>query len=57
MDMSTTQTKETIRCSEDASICMVQRVDGSLECPTQEDMDRLPLGADLTAEEIDGLDS
>lgn len=46
----------TIRYSEDASICMTDD-DGVFSAPTQEEMDTLPVGDDLTEEEIDGLDS
>lgn len=47
---------KTIRYSADASICIVDE-DGSFTVATQEDMDTLPVGVDLTDEEVDGLDS
>ena len=45
-----------IRFSSDAAICMVEE-DGKFRCATQDDMDALPVGTDLTDEEIDNLDS
>ena len=47
---------KTIRYSEDASICMVEDLDG-FHAATQSEMDSLPVGEDLTDEEIAGLDS
>ena len=44
---------ETIRYSKDASICIVHNSKtGEYSCPTQDDMDTLPVGPDLTDEEI-----
>ena len=49
---------ETIRYSKDASICIVHNSKtGEYSCPTQDDMDTLPVGPDLTDEEILLLDS
>ena len=50
------KTTEEIRYSTDGSICMVYDNDGPVRCPTQEDMDTLQVGDDLTAEEIENLD-
>ncbi len=49
--------KAQIRYSADGSINMVQDVDGEFRYATQHDMDTLPVGDDLTEEEIEGLDS
>lgn len=46
----------TIRFSADASICMVQDEDGSFRVATQDDMDTLEVGEDLTDEDIEVLD-
>ena len=48
---------EQIRYSADASICIVQTSDGDFRVADQRDMDTLPVGPDLTEEEIDRLDS
>lgn len=48
---------ETIRYSADASICIVETEDGDFRVATQRDMDTLPVGKDLTDEEIERLDS
>ncbi len=45
-----------IRYSSNASICIVQDADGDFRVATQEDMDTLPVGDDLTDEEVDALD-
>ena len=46
-----------IRFSEDGSISMVW-VDGeAVRVPTQEDMDTLPVGEDMTDEEVEALES
>lgn len=45
-----------LRYSEDASICIVQDEDGEFRAASQEDMDTLPVGKDLTDEEIALLD-
>ena len=50
------KTKMTIRYSEDATICMTDD-DGYFSAPTQEEMDILPVGEDLTEDEIEGLES
>jgi hypothetical protein len=47
---------KTIRYNADAEICMTD-TDGQLTASTQDEMDTLPLGADLTDDEIDCLDS
>lgn len=49
--------KAQIRFSEDGSINIVQDEDGEFRYATQEDMDTLPVGEDLTDEEIDELDT
>lgn len=46
-----------IRSSEDGNINMVQETDGSLTIALQGDIDNLPVGTDLTPEEIESLDS
>lgn len=46
---------ETIRYGE-GGIYLVDDGDGNLRLPTQEEMDSLPVGEDLTDEEIEGLD-
>ena len=48
-----------IRFSKDASISIVwdTAANKAVRCPTQSDMDRLPVGKDLTAKEIKTLDS
>lgn len=46
---------DSIRYSKDASICMAE-VDGELVVASQEQMDTLPLGPDLTDDEIATLD-
>ncbi len=45
-----------LRISQDGSINMVQEEDGSLTVALQEDIDTLPVGPDLTQEEIDNLE-
>lgn len=55
--MTPKKMKEQIRYSADAAICIVQDEDGAFRCADQQDMDTLPVGDDLTAEEIDLLDS
>ena len=45
-----------IRYSPDAVVCMVWCGVEPLRCPTQEDMDRLPVGPDMTEDEMDRLD-
>ena len=47
---------KTIRYSEHATICMTDD-DGHFSAPTQEEMDILPVGEDLTEDEIEGLES
>ena len=51
-------TNEVIRFSVDASISIVWDTvaDEALRCPTQDDVDTLPVGEDLTVEEIETLD-
>lgn len=45
---------EVIRYSKSGSICIVwdKTTNEAVRCPTQDDMDRLPVGKDLTAAEI-----
>jgi hypothetical protein len=45
-----------IRYSQDGSIVMVWRDGKPLRCPTQGDMDSLPVGEDMTDEEVAELD-
>ena len=45
-----------IRYSKDGAVCIVQE-NGNFRVATQSDMDTLPIGADLSLEEIDMLDS
>lgn len=55
--MSDTQTTETIRYSKDGSINMVHNAEtGEFRIATQDDMDTLQVGEDLTDEEIALLD-
>ena len=48
---------EQIRYSADGSVCMVWSGGEPLRCPTQGDMDRLPVGPDMADDEIEQLDS
>ena len=48
---------ETIRYSEDASVCMVWCGGEPIRCPDQDDMDRLPVGPDMNEDELDQLDA
>lgn len=48
--------REEIRYSEDGTVCMVWRDGEPDRCPTQEDMDTLPVGRDMTADEIEQLE-
>jgi hypothetical protein len=45
-----------IRFSEDGLVCVVWADGQALRVPTQHDMDTLPVGDDLTDEELAGLD-
>lgn len=45
-----------IRFSEDGSVSMVWTGGEPVRCPTQEDMNSLPVGEDMTEEEIALLD-
>ena len=45
-----------IRYSADGSVCIVQEEDGSFRVATQDDMDTLEVGPDLTDEDIELLD-
>ena len=49
---------QVIRYSPDASISIVWDTvaDEAVRCPTQWDMDHLPVGKDLTEDEIEALD-
>ncbi len=51
-------TNEVIRYSDDAAICIVwdTATDQAVRCPTQRDMDTLPVGDDLTDAEIETID-
>ena len=48
---------EQIRYSNDGSICMVWSGGEPVRCPTQDDMDRLPVGPDMTEDDVALLDS
>jgi hypothetical protein len=50
---------QVIRFSRDASISIVWDtvLNKAVRCPTQSDMDKLPVGKDLSAKEIKTLDS
>jgi hypothetical protein len=50
------ETMSKIRFSEDGSVCVVWADGQALRVPTQHDMDTLPVGDDLTDEELAGLD-
>ena len=45
-----------IRYSADGNVCMVWRDGEPIRCPTQRDMDTLPVGPDMTADEVDALE-
>jgi hypothetical protein len=47
---------EVIRYDADGTLCMVWADGGAVRCPSQEDMDTLPVGSNLTAEEVDSLE-
>lgn len=47
--------KEEIRYSEDGSVSMVWAEGEPIRCPTQEDIDTLPVGEDMTDEEVENL--
>lgn len=49
---------QVIRFSGDGAISIVwdTEKDEAIRCPTQHDMDTLPVGPDLTAEEIDQIE-
>lgn len=49
-------TTEQIRYSESGSVCMVWCDGEPVRCPTQADMDRLPVGPDMDADEVEQLD-
>jgi len=51
------QREEEIRFSSDGSISMVYRAGEPVRCPTQDDLDTLPVGSDMTADEIECLES
>ena len=55
--MMTTTNREEIRYSADGSINMVYCDGEPVRCPTDQDMDTLPVGPDLTADEIESLES
>lgn len=48
---------EEIRYSGDGSVCMVWSDESPLRAPTQRDMDNLPVGRDMTEDEVASLDS
>jgi len=43
---------ETIRYSSDASVCMVWSDGEPVRCPSQHDMDNLPVGGDMDEDEL-----
>jgi len=45
-----------IRYSKDNTICMVWDETTPVRCPTQHDMDTLPVAEDMTDDEVDQLD-
>lgn len=49
--------KKQVRYSKDGNIVMLQDEDGTLRIPTQDEMDNCESGPDLTAEEIENLES
>ena len=49
-------TNEQIRYSEDGTISMVWADGQPVRCPTQEDLDSLPVGPDMDADEVEQLD-
>jgi len=50
------EARAVIRYNADASVCMVWRDGEPLRCPTQRDMDTLPVGADMSDDEVAQLD-
>ena len=48
--------RDEIRHSDNGSISMVWRDGEPLRCPNQEDMETLPVGEDMTEDEIASLD-
>lgn len=55
--MKTTSQTETIRYSTGGAISMVWCDGEPVCCPTQHDMDTLPVGSDMTSDEIEQLDA
>ena len=47
---------EAIRYSQDGSVCMVWSDGEPVRCPTQHDLDTLPVGSDMTSYEVEQLD-
>lgn len=47
---------EVIRYSQDGSVCMVWRDGEPVRCPTQDDMDTLPVGEDMTDDESESVE-
>lgn len=50
------KTNEQIRYDESGAISMVWADGESVRCPTQDDLDTLPVGPDMDQDEVDGLD-
>lgn len=48
---------EVIRYSADGTVCMVWADGEPVRCPTQRDMDTLPVGEDMTEDDVARLDS
>lgn len=55
-DCDASELEEEIRFSEDGRISLVWSKGEAIRCPTQHDMDTLPVGEDLTDEEIEQID-
>ncbi len=51
------ETQGTVRFSEDGSVSMVWEDGKPVRCPTQHDMDSLPVGPDMTDEELDQIEA
>lgn len=56
MEQGIMGTTTQIRFSDDGQICMVWADGRTVRVPTQHDMDTLPVGEDMTDEEVAGLD-
>jgi hypothetical protein len=54
--IATSISEDRIRFSADGSVSMVWSGGEAVRVPTQQDLDRLPVGDDMTDEEVAGLD-